>query len=218
VDIERFRPGGSRQLRVELGWGASFVVLSARAHEPVYAMPVVIEGFRRAAARRPEVRLLVLGDGSERPELEAAVNAAGLGSRVHFAGSVGNDRLPAFYAAADCYVSASHVDGSSVSLLEAMAAGLPAVATAVGGNPEWITPGRTGWLVPVDDADALGSALIEAASSPLARQHAMGAAARSVAVTRADWQRNANVFIAAVSRAASAGHGTPLRSVDQAGP
>ena len=205
VDLARFRPGESRKLREQLGWDHTFVVLCARAHEPMYGLPVLVEGFVQAAARRPELRLLILGDGSQRADLEARVTAAGLVSRVHFAGRVDQTVLPAYFAAADCYASASRVDGSSVSLLEALAAGLPAVATAVGGNPEWITPGVTGWLVPVDDAGALGAALVDVAALPAHRLEAMAAAARRVAEDRADWRRNVRVFVGAVARAAAVG-------------
>ena len=212
VDLVRFQPGGSRTLRAQLGWDQSFIVLSTRAHEPMYAMAVLIEAFRQAFARRSEMRMLVLGAGSQRIDLEASVAAAGLDSYVHFAGRVDQESLPAFYSAADCYASSSRVDGSSVSLLEAMACGLPAVATAIGGNPEWITPGETGWLVPVDDAEALGAALVEAASLRAEALAAMASAARHAVEDRADWRKNASVFTDAVAQAAAIGGSRSKRS------
>ena len=78
VDLARFQPGGSRTLRAQLGWDQAFIVLSTRAHEPMYAMAVLIEAFRQAVARRSEMRMLVLGAGSQRTDLEASVAAAGL--------------------------------------------------------------------------------------------------------------------------------------------
>ena len=86
-----------------------------------------------------------------------------------------------------------------------MACGLPAVATAIGGNPEWITPGETGWLVPVDDAKVLGAALVDAASLPARRLAAMASAARHAVEDRADWRKNASVFTDAVAQAAAMG-------------
>lgn len=206
VDLERFRPSGAvsrAAVRARVGWPPdAFVLLSARAHEPLYRVDVVLDAFRRAAADRPELRLVVLGDGSQRTSLEQAVADAELADRVHFAGRAMPDELPGWCAASDLYVSASLVDGSSVSLMEAMASGLPAVVTNVGGNPEWIAPGETGWLVPVNDAGAMAAALLTAASQGAADRTAMAQAARHRAEANADWRINGPAMAAFVERVA----------------
>ncbi len=206
VDLGRFRSGGARALRHALGWTDAFVIVSARLHEPLYAMPVLLEGFQKAVALDPRLRLLVLGTGSQRDALESWVQAVGLQPMIHFAGSIDARDLPEYYAAADCYVSASRVDGSSISLLEGMASGLPAVVTAVGGNPEWVRPDATGWLVPMDDADALAAALGTAAARPPHELAEMGMKARRVVEERADWSVNSTVFTGAVLRTAGRRH------------
>ena len=208
VDLDRFPDGnvdGRARIRAELGWPAGLrVALVTRSHEPLYHMPIVIEAFLMAARREPRLRLLVLGDGSERRLLEARVAEAGLMSRVAFVGRIDTRSLPDWYAAADCYVSASPVDGSSVSLLEAMAAGLPVVVPAVGGNPEWVIPGETGWLVPADDPSATATALLSAASLSSLERQRVARAARAVIVERADWQRNGARFADFVAACAGA--------------
>ena len=67
--------------------------------------------------------------------------------RVHFGGQVGYDNLPLYYGASDLYLSASHSDGSSVSLMEALASGLPVLVSDIPGNREWISEGKTGVAV-----------------------------------------------------------------------
>jgi glycosyltransferase involved in cell wall biosynthesis len=100
--------------------------------------------------------------------------------------------LPDCYHTADIYISASHSDGSSVSLLEAMACGLPALVSDIPGNREWVKPGGNGWWFADGDADRLASALAQAAtSSDLA---ALGSRGRSIAEQRADWSRNAKMI------------------------
>jgi glycosyltransferase involved in cell wall biosynthesis len=204
IDLDAFRPGGDRGLRAGLGWQERFVVLSTRSHEPVYDVPTVLEAFRVAYATNPDLRLLVVGDGSMRPELEAAVRDWGLADAVRFAGRVDHEELPAYYAAADAYVSASLVDGSSVSLLEALATAAPPIATDVGGNPEWIEPGVTGWLVPPRHPAAMARAIADASSLTPEARAGMGLAGRLVAEARADWRVNARRFVEAVERAAVA--------------
>ena len=107
--------------------------------------------------------------------------------RVQFAGQVRQDDLPDYYCSADLYVSASHSDGSSVSLMEALASGLPAIVSDIPGNREWITPGEQGWLFPDGDDEALASLILQAyRSAPLPALSSR----RQLAEQRADWPRN----------------------------
>ncbi len=122
-------------------------------------------------------KAVVVGDGPEREGLEAEAAAPGLKGRVVFAGH--SDDVRPFYAAADCMALPSHSEGSPLALLEAMAAGLPVVATAVGGVPEVATDGETALLVPARDARAFASALARVLSDgALARTLAANASAR----------------------------------------
>ncbi len=120
----------------------------------------------------------LVGDGPERHALEAQVAAAGLAGRIVFEGSVQNGA--ARFGDAQLAVLPSHSEGTPNAVLEAMAAGLPTVATAVGGVPELIVDGETGILVPPRDPEALAAAIERLAADPSLRTR-MGVAARTAA-------------------------------------
>jgi L-malate glycosyltransferase len=109
--------------------------------------------------------------------------------RVRFPGQVKLADLPAYYHAADLYVSASHSDGSSISLLEALACGRPALVSDIPGNREWITPGEQGWWFQEGDPDSLAQSLVKAYESRSSLPE-MGQQARLTATARANWQAN----------------------------
>jgi glycosyltransferase involved in cell wall biosynthesis len=193
VDLATFHPVSSvdrRRLRHALGWQDEVVVVTARPHEPVYGVEVVLDGFAAAATTAPDLRLLVVGDGSLTAALVQRVALRGIGEQVRFVGRKTNAEIAASLAMADIYVSASHMDGSSVTLLEAMATGLPAIASDTLGNREWVEPGINGMLFPDGDAAALGVALAEVATTSATARTAMGARGRAIAEARADWRRN----------------------------
>jgi glycosyltransferase involved in cell wall biosynthesis len=103
----------------------------------------------------PDVGLVVVGEGPERPNLEALVQRLKLEDRVHFAGQVGQERVGAYLAACDLFVLNSRYEGLPHVVLEAMAAGLPVVATDVGGIGEVVRPGVNGELIsPAGDSGA----------------------------------------------------------------
>jgi glycosyltransferase involved in cell wall biosynthesis len=102
-------------------------------------------------------KLIIVGDGPERARLEATVDAQGLKEHVIFAGQV--SEVQVFYAAADVVVLPSHSEGSPNVLLEAMAASLPIVATAVGGVTEVVKTEESALLVPAQDPNALAAAI-----------------------------------------------------------
>lgn len=189
VDLERFRPGGDGGLRERLGWQDAFVLLSLRAWEPLYGVDVIVKGFIQAARHLPELRLLLLGGGSQAELLHGLIRDAGLSERVYFGGQADNPGLPPFYRAADLYVSASHSDGSSVSLMEALACGKPALVSDIPGNREWVVPEKHGWLFRDGDEQALAGGIVKAAGQPELLAE-MGRRARELAEERADWRKN----------------------------
>jgi L-malate glycosyltransferase len=129
----------------------------------------------RVGVRMPGVRFLIVGEGELRGRLEALSRALGLERRCIFAGFRADlDRLiPAFTV----FCLSSHMEGLGTSLLDAMAFGVPVVATAAGGIPEAVTDGLTGRLVPSRDPDALAAALVDVLADP-ARRAAWGRAGR----------------------------------------
>lgn len=129
-----------------------------------------------AALRDPRLRVLCAGDGSLRDALPARAAALGLGDAVRFLGAV--DDVADLLAAADAFLMPSHHEGLGVAALEAMAAGLPVVASRVGGLPEAVVDGETGLLVPPADPAALAAAITRLAADP-ARARELGAAGRA---------------------------------------
>jgi glycosyltransferase involved in cell wall biosynthesis len=122
--------------------------------------------FVRAAAmvheKQPGVHFVWVGDGELQAETEALVRSLGLEAVFHFAGL--RRDIPAVLQALDCFVLASHWEGFSLSVLEAMAAGLPVVMNRVSGAAEAVHNGETGLIVPVGDVQALAGALLNIAS------------------------------------------------------
>lgn len=110
-----------------------------------------------ARLRRESFAAVVVGDGPARPMLETEIRRLGLDGAVELAGECCD--VPERLAGADVFVLSSSQEGLPLSILEAMAAGLPVVATAVGGIPELVVDGQTGFLVPRGDAEALAAAL-----------------------------------------------------------
>jgi len=118
------------------------------------------------------------GDGPLRPRLEAAARGAGLADRAHFLGWW--EDLPALYADLDVVALTSRNEGTPVCLLEAMAAGVPVVATAVGGVGDVVRHGETGLLVPPGDPGALAAAMAALLGDP-ERRSSLGLAGRRAA-------------------------------------
>jgi glycosyltransferase involved in cell wall biosynthesis len=128
-----------------------------------------------SAPRRSSSHLVVVGGGSELPHLAALAHSLGVAQRVLFLGEVADVRQ--VLAAADVFLFASLYEGLPNALLEAMAAGLPVVATAVGGIPEVVTEGETGYLVPIRRPDLLAQRMVTLAGDGELRGR-LGAAAR----------------------------------------
>lgn len=141
---------------------------------------MLLRSFARLAGTLPHVHLLCIGEGPERSALEASAAAAGIGARVHFPGTLPNTPNP--HGLLDISVLPSRTEGFPNSVVEAMAAGRPVVATAVGGTPEAVVEGQTALLVPAGDDAAMAQALRRLVESPEQRR-AFGAAGRERART-----------------------------------
>ncbi len=188
VDIRHFSPGGDHP-SAPGDPPQTFTLLSTRGWEPIYGVDIIARAFVTAARQRPELRLIMLGNGSQAGLLRQIFTRGGVEERVFFPGQIGQADLPRYYRQADLYISASHSDGTSISLLEAMACGLPALVSDIPGNIEWITPGENGWWFPDGDADALAQAILHTVEERQ-RLPEIGHTARALAEQRADWEKN----------------------------
>jgi glycosyltransferase involved in cell wall biosynthesis len=169
VDVDRFQPvdsDGRARLRRELGLPEGPLVITSGRIAREKGVDVLVAAWPRVAARIPSARLCILGDGAERQALSRLLPEA------LWVGGVAD--VAPYLRAADAFALASRTEGMPVALLEAMACGLPCVATAVGGTVEVLEDGLTGRLVPSEDPVRLAEGLVEALSGP-----SWGAAARS---------------------------------------
>ena len=143
--------------------------------DPVKDLRTLLDAFSILRGAMPRARLVIVGDGPEREGLQLRSAAPDLDGAVIFAGYRGDVR--SLLPAADVYVSSSISEGVSITILEAMAAGIPVVATAVGGTPEVLVGGTGGALVPSRNPDALAAAMLAFGADSRRRDEA-GAAGR----------------------------------------
>ena len=148
---------------------------------PIKNLPLLIDAFARVHAERPEARLVLVGDGEGRASLEADVAARGIQQAVAFAGW--RQDLAAVYREVDVMVLTSLNEGTPVAIIEAMAAGLAAIATEVGGVPDVVEHGVNGVLIPSESAAALAGAMLALARDPLERRR-LGLAGREMVRAR----------------------------------
>lgn len=190
VDLDRFTPGSwSPPNEEKLIADHSFTLFCNRAWEPRYGVDILARAFVRATESRLGLNLMLLGGGSQGARIRQILMNGSVLDRVTFAGQVSQAELPNWYHRADVFISPAHVDGSSVSLLEALASGLPCLVSDIPGNKEWVTEGENGWLFPDGDADALAAKILQAADQRKTLPE-IGRAARAVAEERADWTKN----------------------------
>jgi glycosyltransferase involved in cell wall biosynthesis len=144
--------------RAALGCAHSELLIGAVGRlDPVKDLPTLLEAFETVASAHGTARLVLIGEGPERARLERLIDERDLGERVTLAGYRRDVR--ALLPALDVYVNSSIFEGVSLTILEAMAAGLPVVATSVGGTPEVVSDGVTGRLVPARQPTALADAI-----------------------------------------------------------
>jgi glycosyltransferase involved in cell wall biosynthesis/predicted metal-dependent phosphoesterase TrpH len=179
VDTDLFTPARrDEELRDRLLDGGDLLILSVGRLSQEKRIGILLDAFARMSRARPGARLVVVGDGPARRELERTAPAGAI-----FVGEARGRELAAYYASADVFCFPSTTDTFGQVLLEAGASGLPVVAAAAGGALELVAHGRTGMLVPPEESGPLAAALLELAESP-ARRAQMGAAGLAAARAR----------------------------------
>ena len=170
------------------------LVLSTRKLEPVYDLRTLVDALPALWAGKPALQVELIGDGPDRPALTERARAHAAAARVpstaiRFAGMVPHAAIAAALGRATIYVSTSVSDSTSVSLLEAMAAGAFPVVTDLEANREWITDGVNGYLIPVGSPAALAERVLAALADPALRARAAAENTRRIDA-RATWEKN----------------------------
>ena len=200
VEDAAIRLGAPRDRIVRLPWGVDlsmnrrcalppfnerFKVVSLRSLEPSYRVEVLV-----SAAAAVDIDVTILGDGSAQEKLRGMAAELGVLDRVRFCGRVNEASVIRALNEAHLHVSTAPSDGTSVSLLQALAVGRPSVVVDNLSNREWIEHGRTGWLVPEGDPAALAAALESARRSSPSTLREMADEGRRLAEREADWENH----------------------------
>lgn len=196
VDTDTLQPRAAPGLRDELGLGASDLVIGSVGRlERIKGYDLMVESLACLDRLAPDRRafLVLVGDGAERPELEARARELGLADRIRFLGW--RQDLPRLLATFDLFVLTSRSEGTSVSLLEAMSAGVCPVVTDVGGNADVLGPDLRHRLVPSEDPQAIAQGWLAALADPEARARDAGRA-RARAVERFSLRRMVAAYAA----------------------
>jgi sugar transferase (PEP-CTERM/EpsH1 system associated) len=211
VETERFRP--SREGRTAIPgcpfndpdlWLAGTVGRMERIKDPLNLAQAFVQARKIDPAAARHLRLVLVGDGALRADVWQVLERAGVSERAWFAGE--RDDIPEIMRGLDCFVLPSLAEGVSNTILEAMASGLPVVATRVGGNSELIESGMTGLLVPPANSDALAKAMLGYYNDRgMARRHAK--AAHRVVEARYSVTRMVSDYVQLYERALAAAGG-----------
>ncbi len=163
VDVQRFTASGRHSHARE---GSSPRLLVTRNLEPIYDIDTVLRVLQQVRKTFPGATITICGSGPERDRLVALAQGLGIGAAVVFTGRVDNEQMAELYRSADVMVNPSLADNMPISVLEALASGVPVVSTRVGGVPHLVQHGKTALLVPPGDVDAMAKAVIRVLEDP----------------------------------------------------
>ncbi|MEI8132347.1 MAG: glycosyltransferase family 4 protein [Leptolinea sp.] len=191
VDLNTFYPTG-----IKAGRSASQTIrlFSNRTWEEQYGVDVLVDGLIRAGKLGLRFEAVLAGEGSLKHALQEKIKKSGIVRQVLFVGRISQVDLPQYYNDADVYISASHVDGSSLSLMEAMACATVPLVSNIPSNREWVEDGDNGFLFEDGDAADLASKLISV-DKDRGKLPIMARQAQIVAEQRADWQKNIQIML-----------------------
>jgi glycosyltransferase involved in cell wall biosynthesis len=204
VDLDRFR-AACPTLRDEIGGASRIVGLVGRLVDGKGGA-LLLHAAVSVLATFPQTKFVFIGDGPLRAEWEALANRLGIRRSVVFTGT--RNDMPEVYASLDVVVLPSVDEGTPMSVLEAMAAGRPVVASRVGGVPDLIVPGVTGLLIDSGDSEALSTAIVQLLEDP-ALAHRLGENGRLQVARRFSSRAMAKSYIALYKRAMPALRSNP---------
>ncbi len=189
IDLDQFKISDKASAREELKLEqGKFLVIFNRYFEPVYGVTSLLEAYRKFAEGKDDVMMIMLSDGSGKIDALKYITQHGLDDKIQVIGRVPNKELPLFLNAADVYVSPSLSDGTSLSLLEAMACGLGLIVTDVPAIKEWVN-NKNGLMVKRGSTQELKDALQKYyENKALIAEH--GSVNKKIAAEKADWDKN----------------------------
>jgi len=189
VDLERFNVQTLKHSNIQ-----TFTLFCNRSWESIYGIDVLARAFVKVAQQKDDVELILLNGGSQGNAIRNILQRGDVLDQVTFGGQISQNELPRWYHMADLYISPSHVDGTSVSLMEALACGIPCLVSDIPGNKEWVFENENGWLFRDGNVDDLAGKIL-AVMNQRERLSEVGAAGRRIAETRADWKKNSEALM-----------------------
>jgi len=189
VDTQQFsRQQANEGLKRKLGILEAPSIIYIRSLKPVYNVEMLIRAIPLVLRQFPEARFIIGGDGEQKEYLQDLAKSLGISDSTRFIGWIPHNELPEYLASADVYVSTSLSDSTSLSLQEAMACELAPVVTDLPANREWITDGESGFIVPINDIQALADRITYLLNSNEVRE-SFGKRGRAVIKERAEYER-----------------------------
>jgi glycosyltransferase involved in cell wall biosynthesis len=190
VDIKRFDPSVDGQsVRKKLGIGKSDItIVSTRSFFPHYNVDCLIKAIPMILKKHPSVKFIIKGGGPLEGYLKDLSEKLNVSQSIRFVNPVPYTEIPNYIAAGDIYVSTSFIDSTSVSLLEAMACGLPPITTDISGNREWIENEVNGILFPAKDHTILADKISQLIENEDQRKR-FGEKSRKIIEEKASWEK-----------------------------
>ena len=173
----------------------NFVIISTRNFEPVYNIKHLILSYSKIVDQIPNSKLILIGEGSQKDEIENLVNDLGIKGSVEFRGKLSQPEISEELNKAHVFVSVSKSDGNNISLNEAMACGTLCIATKIPANVQWIEDTLNGYLVEIDDVNELVKKLVESYKNYHSFQNQSLPINRKIIFEKADWKQNMSEVI-----------------------
>ena len=190
INLKLFNPQRTDSGIIDrIGWKDKRIIIMTRTFNPIYGVDYFIMALPKIIESEPDTRVLLVGKGKLEDNLKKMVDSLDLTQYVRFTGEIPNEDLVYYLNCAEIYVSTSKSDGTSLSLLEAMACGLPVVVSDVPANCEWVKDGENGYIVPRKKVPPISEKVITLLNNPSQAQR-MGEINLGIARERADWNIN----------------------------
>jgi L-malate glycosyltransferase len=190
IDLKLFNPERKNpDIIKKLDWQNKRIIIMTRSFNVIYGIHFFLMALPQIINSEGRTRVLLVGTGPLEEDLKEIVNSLDLNQYVHFVGFVPNDHLAYYLNSSEVYISTSKSDGASLSLLEAMACGLPLVVSDVPAICEWVTDGENGYVVPRKKVKPISDKVLLLLNDQDSAKK-MGKLNLEIAQEKADWDKN----------------------------